>query len=435
MFASFAKYKASLAASLSLLGAVTLSACETTNARAPFPEVAVKTPQSEIPAPTSSSGQTRNQSEQQIPLPSSPSAPPVSSHPTPADPAPPVEQVSATPSAYDRLNFWASADTRPALRAFQKACALWGERDPEQLLNANLPDYGRYADWEAPCFLADYTADDAPASRAFFENNFQPVTISTPSSTEGLLTGYYEPEISVRRRPDTEYSEPILSLPSNEATQALPRNQISAASAPVIAFGKPIDVFFMQIQGSGRIRYDDGQIQRAAFAGHNSRPYKSIGAELIRRGVLTRETASKQSIEKWMNANSRQAVQELMNVNSRYIFFKTEEIESGQGPRGAMGVALESMGTIAVDPRYHPYGTLAWLETTLPQVPGDYIGQETGLLVSAQDTGSAIKGALRADLFFGSGERAGDLAGVMKHEVRWTVLLPTPLAYTFAAIF
>jgi len=117
-----------------------------------------------------------------------------------------------------------------------------------------------------------------------------------------------------------------------------------------------------------------------------------------------------------------------MNENPRYIYFTEQSIRPGEGPQGAMRVPLTAMGAIAVDPRYHPYGSLAWLETILPTQAGDYRGQATGILVAAQDTGSAIKGPLRADLFFGSGDDAGDRAGVQKHPVRWTILLPKHMA-------
>lgn len=401
-----------------------LSACGTTGRQTPSPIVIA-------PPPVETGEANLPDSAEPPTVPATPSGPVAA----PPDPDPPIEDMIETVSAFDELTFWSASDTRPALRAFQKSCALWARRDPERYLNANLPDYGRYRDWEGPCFLSDYVADDAASARAFFENNFQPVSVSTRESDKGLLTGYYEPEVTVRRRPDAIFSEPILSLPTDPAVQALARKDISVASATPIAFGKPIDVFFMQIQGSGRIKFEDGEIVRAAFAGHNNRPYRSIGSELIRRGVLTRDTASKQSIEAWMNKNSRQDVRALMNSNPRYVFFQAEALSGDEGPKGAMGIALEAMGTMAVDPRYHPYGTLAWLDTTLPQTPGDYTGAQTGILVSAQDTGAAIKGALRGDLFFGSGDRAGQMAGVMKHDVRWTVLLPVSLAYKFAAVF
>ena len=113
-----------------------------------------------------------------------------------------------------------------------------------------------------------------------------------------------------------------------------------------------------------------------------------------------------------------------MNENPRYIYFTEQSIRAGEGPQGAMRVPLTGMGAIAVDPRYHPYGSLVWLETTLPTKAGDYRGQQTGVLVAAQDTGSAIKGPLRADLFFGSGDDAGERAGVQKHRAKWTLFLP-----------
>jgi len=163
---------------------------------------------------------------------------------------------------------------------------------------------------------------------------------------------------------------------------------------------------------------------RAAYAANNGQPYRSIGGVLIQRGELTREQASKQSIADWMARKGSKATRDLMNENPRYIYFAEQSIRSGEGPQGAMRVPLTAMGAIAVDPRYHPYGSLYWLETTLPTRPGDYRGKATGLLVAAQDTGSAIKGPLRADLFFGSGDAAGEFAGVQKHPVRWTLLLP-----------
>jgi membrane-bound lytic murein transglycosylase A len=209
--------------------------------------------------------------------------------------------------------------------------------------------------------------------------------------------------------------------------QSLPRAQIDAYTSRVIAYGRPIDVFFLQVQGSGRLRYGDGRSLRAAYAANNGKRYRSIGRVLIDRGELTRDQSAKRNIEAWMAENGPTATRELMNQNPRYIFFVEQRIEPGEGPRGAMQVPLTGMGSVAVDPRYHPYGTLIWLDTKLPQAPRDYRGTEMGLLTVAQDTGSAIRGPLRGDLFFGSGPDAGALAGVMKHDVRWTVLVPKGL--------
>lgn len=353
--------------------------------------------------------------------------------PTPAPVEPPPEPVieAPAPSGFAALQYWGSHDPRPALAAFVQGCVTWASADPDSMLNPNLPQYGTYADWQLTCQSASvlHSVDPAPSdARAFFESWFAPVTLTTPTEAEGLLTGYYEPEVDVRVTPDAVFSEPILSKPATETALALPRAQVNARTSRVIAYGRPIDVFFLQIQGSGRLKYADGRILRAAYAANNGLPYRSIGGVLIRRGELTRESASKQSIAAWMEQNGRVAARELMNQNSRYIYFTEQAIRPDEGPQGAMRVPLTAMGAIAIDPRYHPYGSLYWLETTLPVTGGDYRGNPTGLLVAAQDTGSAIKGPLRADLFFGSGFEAGDKAGVQKHPVRWTLLLPRALA-------
>ncbi len=370
------------------------------------------------------------------PGPALPAPDPVPAEPPnrPSDPTPlPPVQTQTELSAFDALNGWATGDVRGALKAMRRACASWSLKDDDPALSEDKPHYGRISDWGNACFAADYAGDDTVSARRFFEQYFLPVTLNAPAGQKTLLTGYYEPQISVRARKDAVYSEPILEQPKSEAQQNLPRAQINSRTAPVIAYGKPIDVFFMQVQGSGRIAFPDGRSMRAAYAAHNDKPYKSIGAVLVKRGEMTLEQASKQSIEAWMNKNGPAATRALMNENPRYIFFQTETAQPGEGPKGAMGVPLEPMATMAVDNRYHPYGSLVWIETTLPQYPGDYIGAPAALLVSAQDTGSAIKGPIRGDLFFGTGPTAGNLAGVMKHPVKFTLLLPAALAMRYLA--
>ena len=366
------------------------------------------------------------------PLPTPPPAPRVQT-PPPAPTEPPPEPVieAPEPSGFMAMSYWAEHDPTPALEAFVRGCETWAGAEESALLNPNLPQYGTFGDWRLTCQSAAVLMSVDPAAadvRQFFESWFAPVSLTTPKGADGLLTGYYEPEVEVRLKADAEFSEPILAKPNSKDKLALPRAQVSAATSRVIAYGRPIDVFFLQIQGSGRLKYADGRILRAAYAANNGKPYRSIGGVLIRRGELTRERASKQSIADWMERSGRQAARDLMNENPRYIYFTEQSIRPGEGPQGAMRVPLTAMGAIAVDPRYHPYGSLVWLETILPTRPGDYRGQPTGVLVAAQDTGSAIKGPLRADLFFGSGKDAGDRAGVQKHPVRWTLLLPRNIA-------
>jgi membrane-bound lytic murein transglycosylase A len=360
------------------------------------------------------------------PAPAPEPIPEITAPPPPAPAEAPPEPMIEAPDQFAALSGWAEADPAPALEAFAKGCKAFLIADPEEALNPNLPQYGRYADWQPACSAAQ-TAK-AQNARTFFETHFAPVTLTAATGEAGLLTGYYEPELDVRIKPDATYSEPILALPKDKATQNQPRSKLSARSARVIAYGKPIDVFFLQIQGSGRIKYKDGRVLRAAYAGHNSHRYRSIGRVLIDRGELTANQSAKRDIERWMAENGRAATRALMNENPRYIFFKEQSIRPNEGPAGAMRVPLTAMGSAAVDPRYHPYGTLAVFQTRLPQKARDYRGAPSTILVALQDTGSAIRGPLRGDLFFGSGAAAGAKAGVMKHPVRWTLLLPKAIA-------
>jgi len=361
------------------------------------------------------------------PAPTPPPAPEIPAPPLPV-PEPPEVEIYESPRWYTGLTDWAISDHRPALDAFKRSCQSFAKADPQTWLNPNLTEYGRFKDWRPACMAAARLNTTATEARLFFESQFEPISLSTREGGTGLLTGYYEPEIEVRITPDETYSEPILAKPKYEATQNLPRKDLTSRSSRVIAYGKPIDVFFMQVQGSGRIRFKDGRTLRAAYNGNNGKRYKSIGKVLISRGEMTVEQASKQAISDWMEKAGPAKTRMLMNENPRYIFFTEQSIRDNEGPRGAMRVPLTAMGSLAVDPRYHPYGTLVWLSTILPQKPGDFKGKAQGVLVSVQDTGNAIRGPLRGDLFFGAGKRAGDKAGVMKHPARWTILVPKAIA-------
>lgn len=362
-------------------------------------------------------------------------SPPKQPAPPPVETPPPAIEIPVYQSPLTTLPFWKDGDHRPALHAFKRTCESWAMAEDSAFLNSFLPEYGTYADWREPCELAKIMPDTRASAAQFFENQFTPAVLHLKDNGEkgtGLLTGYYQPEIDVRTVPTVEFSEPILSLPKNEATKNQPREKINARTSRVIAYGRSLDVFFMQIQGSGHIRFKDGRKIRAAYAGNNGFPYTSIGRILVRRGELNKDRASKRDIENWMKQGDKSRARVLMNENKRYIYFVEQSIEDWEGPLGAMRVPLTEMGSMAVDPRYHPYGTLAYLVVKLPQKPRDYNGETRGQLLVAQDTGKAIRGPLRGDLFFGSGDTAGALAGVMKHDAQWTVLLPRRLAERLA---
>jgi len=333
--------------------------------------------------------------------------------------------------AFSGLNLWANADPTPALTAFQKTCNIWQRRPDENWLNSDLPAFGQYKDWRGACRSAlNIKASRSNAVR-FFQSHFEPVSIGADT---GLLTAYYAPNLPVRRVASLEFSEPILARPTDPRKQSLARKDISVTTSTVLGYGRPIDVFFLHIQGSGQIKFPDGSVYRAAFDGHNNRPYTSIGRVLIKRGELHKDKASKQDIEDWMAKAGYLKTKELMAENARYVFFKTEHIVPGEGPKGAMGIPLTDMGSLAVDPKSFPYGAVIWVEGKFPAGPGDYVGKDAGHLLIAQDTGGAIKGKKRGDVYFGSGDAAGAVAGVMKHHAAWRLFLPVALALNAASI-
>ncbi len=424
---------------LFLMGALCIGACATTNTSVPSsvpgsePDTLPPTvPQQIADAPTA------------MPEPIAAPVTPIDVEPL-SKPATQLEQDTGinpparqelvdipTPTgAFSNLNLWATADPTPALKAFQSTCKIWKRRPDKQWLNSEMPKFGQYKDWRRACMSAeDIQANRSNAVR-YFQSHFEPITIGEDT---GLLTAYYAPEIPVRRIASLEFSEPILARPKNKKTQMLPRKDLSVASSKVLAYGKPIDVFFLQIQGSGQIRFPDGKIYRAAFDGHNGKPYSSIGRVLIARGEMTKDEASKQSIEAWMEEEGYLAAKDLMAENARYVFFKTEHINQSLGPKGAMGISLTPMGSLAVDPKHYPYGAVVWVEGKFPKEGGDYTGSDAGHLLVAQDTGGAIKGKKRGDVYFGSGDVAGEKAGVMKHCATWTLFLPVALALKLASI-
>ena len=424
-------YKGAFKARASLLVslfAALLSACTTVpkapDAEPPMPPAVVVTPIPQVtPVPESSPAPAPSPIPAPIPTPETP-RPLVEIIPAPAAPTP----VNPEASAIANLAGWRDSDVTPALVAFNRSCGAWSKELAGDYLNAALPEYGTYGDWASACEAAKRVNIDYGSAHDFFERYFDPVHLAPRAGERGLLTGYYQPEIEVRRRADAYFNEPILAVPKSKAAQKLPRSKIGPTTSRVIAYGRPMDVFFMQIQGSGHIRFKDGATVRAAYAGNNGYNYKSIGKVLIDRGEITKDKSSKRDIEAWMAKAGPKKSRELMNENKRYIFFVEQKIEIGEGPNGAMRVPLTGMGSMAVDPHYHPYGALIWLNVKLPMSAGDYRGTEQGVLLAAQDTGKAIRGALRGDIYFGSGKAAGQLAGVMKHSGDWYLLLPKQLA-------
>ena len=359
--------------------------------------------------------------------------------------APPVA-FSLAPVSFRDIPDWQSADLAPALTAFRRSCAGRAQRDP----SAALPGGGQYggtvAQWAPACAAAQSVQPGG--ERAFFEQNFVPHAVR--GDGEARITSYYEPIIQARRAPEGEYTQPLLTRPSdmvsvdiaafaeaydNEALRGAPRRltgqisgtdvrpypqrgQITPYQGQAFAYAHPVDVYNLQIQGSGRIAFPDGTQARAAFAAQNGYRWRSALGALRDSGQLP--NASWANFRAWSNQNGAAATQQALNADPSFVFFQEERIDDpAAGPRGAAGVNLTPLGSIAVDPAYHPYGAVVFIDAT-------YQDQPFRRLLVAQDTGGAIRrGPLRGDVFWGSGAEAGRAAeGMNAQSPRWWTLLP-----------
>ncbi|WP_439153671.1 murein transglycosylase A [Yoonia sp.] len=258
--------------------------------------------------------------------------------------------------------------------------------------------------------------------RNFFETHFDPVLVTDGAPM--LFTGYFEPELQGARQRGGPYQHPVYALPDDLKPGAayLTRRQIEddmtlADKGLELAWlADPVDVFFLQVQGSGRICLPDGDLMRVGFAGKNGRDYSSVGKALIKRGIFTSDQVSATAIRNWIRQNP-DAGRALLWENASYVFFReVSEIPAHLGPLGAMQRSITAGRSIAVDPAFTPLGAPVWVEKQ-----GD---DPIHRLMIAQDTGSAIKGAQRADIFFGTGDVAGRTAGSVKDGGRMIVLLP-----------
>ena len=307
---------------------------------------------------------------------------------------------------FDQLDGWAQDDHAQALKVFLNTC-----RDMKD------------ADWRALCKFAE--ADPDP--RQFFELFFRPVLID--DGNDAMFTGYFEPELDGDLYQSARFRYPIYAMPP-EALKSNPwftRRQIlgtdimKGRGLEIAWVDDPVELFFLQIQGSGRVRLPNGRSIRVGYRGANGHPYRSIGVELVRRGVYDAHQVSADVIKSWVRRNPDEG-RELLLHNPSYVFFReVSKVPSDQGPLGAMNRSVTAMRTIAVDPRYVQLGAPVWIEKE-----GE---KPLHRLMIAQDTGSAIKGAQRADIFFGTGDKAGREAGRLRDPGRMFVLMPIQRAY------
>ncbi len=288
-------------------------------------------------------------------------------------------------------------------------------------------DYGRVEDWLAVCRQgAAVPAGDAAAARRYFESAFVPMAVADYGDAEGLFTGYFEIELNGSRHRHGRYQIPIYRRPPDLGSgprysrAEIEKGALAGRSLELFWVDDPIDAFFLQIQGSGRIRLEDGQVVRVGYDGQNGLPYVAVGRRLIERGQIPREKLTMASIRTWMQTHP-EAGAALRREDPSYVFFR---VVKGDAPIGAEQVGLTPERSLAVDRTYIPLGVPVWLaadEQFIANLP------VRGLVV-AQDAGGAIKGPVRGDLFWGAGSAAGDRAGEMDARGRYWLLLPRPLA-------
>jgi membrane-bound lytic murein transglycosylase A len=369
----------------------------------------------------------------------SPSVPP--SVPPSVTPAPPAVPVPTPPLAagalrrsdWSQLPGWRKDDVALAWEPFLAGCRVLAKQDA----------------WRAVCAAAERVRNPSREdARRFFELYFTPFQLVQPDGgEEGLATGYYEPLLKGSRTRSSRYRYPVYGVPDDllvvdlaevypelkgmrlrgrlDGRRVVPyysREQIEqgrgAAAAKVILWvDDAIELFFLQIQGSGRIVLDTGETVRVGYGEQNGYPYRSIGRVLVERGELTLDKASMQGIQAWARANPGK-VTELLNQNASYVFFS--ETPPGPGPYGALGVPLTAQRSVAVDRVFVPLGAPVFIATTWP-----LSSRPLNRLMLAQDTGGAIRGAVRADFFWGFGDEAAREAGRMKQALRMWVLLPS----------
>ena len=262
-------------------------------------------------------------------------------------------------------------------------------------------------------------------ARAFFERGFTVVQAETPDGGPGRLTSYFAPEYSARHAPDGDYDAPILARPADLASPYAGRATIAAGPPPseILGWMRAEDLFFLQIQGSGYLDFGDGDHRRAAYAGDNGQPFRGIARPMADQGLLPENGTSGEAIRAWLAAHRGPEARAVMALNPRYIFFRLDPDDGGQ-PAGAAGIPLTPRRSIAVDPASWRYGDLAWVEADAGNLAGarhSYRG-----LVMALDTGSAIRGPVRADLYMGRGDASGDEAGTVRHPLRMWRLVPRP---------
>lgn len=380
---------------------------------------------------------------------------------TPKSPQPQEPYLVAKALSFHNLKGWRQGQVRfaAALTAFGRSCEKILSRPPGAAVNpgealgqktklATLS--GTREDWAVPCEALPEGAVTDAAAKAFFEAHFQPVrVVDRRAGRKGLFTGYFEPTYPARRTQEGRFTAPVLTRPDDLVSATLGvfsaqfqgetiwgridgrrlvpyadhRGILEAPppSSDILGYMDPNDLLTMQIQGSGRLVFADGTSRRVGYAGKNGHPYVAVGRTLVEQGELALEEVTMPAILAWLAAAPAEAAAEVRYSNPSYVFFTAREDlpDPDLGPVGAQGIQLAAGVSLAVDHRFYAYGTPVWVTT-----PKSGVNPPLATLFIAQDTGGAIRGAQRGDVFFGGGPQAAEQAGTMKAMGQMIILLP-----------
>ncbi|MBU4435170.1 MAG: MltA domain-containing protein [Alphaproteobacteria bacterium] len=358
-------------------------------------------------------------------------APPIATGPIPppTSQTPPSQIPTGPALTLAALTGWSEEDHLAALEAFRAGCGVARDPDMARVCRTARNDGPR----------------DEQGARLFLEANFRPQAVGD----QGLLTAYFAPQYEARMSRSAEFSAPVRGIPADLVSINLGvfdptlvgkkivgrmnggkfepyPDRAAIETSPIdtpLAWMRPEELFFLQIQGSGVLVLPDGRRVRAAYAAGNGRPYFGVAAAMRDRGLLPDNNTSGDTIRAWLAANRGPKADEIMRLNTSYVFFRLSE-DDGQEPVGSAGVPLPVGRAIAVDPSRHAMGELYWLDATAPKLAGAFPVYRR--LAVALDVGGAIKGEVRADLYTGSGPDAGAEAGRVRHELRLYRLIPLP---------
>ena len=338
-------------------------------------------------------------------------------------------QIKLKQVDFEKLKNWENDKLDLALKAFSKSCEKFNKLPEDKKISGSIRGI-KIRDLKGVCSSASAIksagTDKPNNAQTFFENWFVPYEVSdTKKGKKGLFTGYYEIELHGSNVRTERYRYPIYKRPPDlvdgaryKTRKQIENGALDGKGLELLYVDDKVDLFFLHVQGSGRIIHDDGRITRVGFSAKNNRPYTSLGRVMIKEGILEKDEVSAESIKSWLYWNPYEA-DKIMQKNESYIFF--DKLDDGY-IIGAQGVPLMPERSLAVDKNIIPFGMPLWLETSVENREGEK--ESYNRLMIPQDTGSAIKGGVRGDIFFGHGERAEELASYTSEKGKYYILLP-----------